>query len=94
MIRRRVKNLKKGDVLYTKIQYYPEYIICGKIIAIEVNENFDGSYYAYIRYRVYKGIDTFSTTRFDSWRKIRETNFEKTATILEEGELDLLMLKL
>jgi len=91
MIRRRLKNLKRGDILYHKLPY-GNYLICGKITNIKMRKNYWAESVADVRYKVFKGIDTYSTTRYDNWRVYREVNFEKTATIVEGDELDLLML--
>jgi len=95
MIRRRIINLKRGDILYHRLYNAPNYLICGRITDVKIHKPWyrgDG-YSATVRYKVFKNIDTYSTTRYDDWRVYREISLDKTATIIEGDELDLLMLK-
>jgi hypothetical protein len=86
MIRRRIVNLKIGDILYHKLDKYGHKLVCGKITNITKSTGFRRTGYN-IRYQVFRNIDTTQPVG-----EYRTRYFGRTATIVEEAELDLLML--
>jgi len=91
MIRRLVRNLKVGDIIYTEVpDRIGDGIACGEVTEVNLNcvehKPAKSGFRSLVRYEVYKELDTISLSLSESWY------FDTKITVLEPGEKDLLLL--
>jgi len=93
MIQRRIKNLKVGDLIWTKVpDLEPHELACGEIVDIEKNSITNSFNRTLVLYKVFNDLDTTEGTRYRREGGTQSWYFEKTITVLEPDELDLLRL--
>jgi len=103
MIRRRIKNLKTGDIIYFKV-IRPEWlqrgeIACGEFISAEYPKYekwmTKNRRYILVKYQVVEQLDSYRAGPINESPRLGQKIIKclKTVTILEDGELDLMLLQ-